>query len=555
MNIRMIWICLTLLVLPSLSTAATVYIDPTCANNGNGTVGSPCAASGGAEGPRNTWVGVTWTAGNTYAGKGGTSETLTSFLVSGGSAGSPITITSYGTGRFKFHSTASYATAIISGSYITWNNVEFHSTITNCLYLTGASNNLIVYNSKFTGCGPAAGVSLEAQDADGNFDNLTIGSNDFTDIGGPAVYAAFLSTNTHSHDNWTISNNTIANVDSVANTGAIYLRMDGGTSAVMTNLVITGNSFINVNDEEASPTQAIRLFRSPDTTSGEERFQGVTIADNTVRDGGGGIHVEHVGPYLGVASKIFNNTLRNLKSTVGIGVFYSNDMQIFGNTVTNISTYPAVNNIDGIGIDIDLGNVRIWVYRNYVRGCLGNAAVYNSGQGIAVFGSSTTYYYGNLLLENRTGIFIGNDNAGGAGVPNYFENNTIDRSIADGIHTTATVEQVNVIRNNIISNNGGYGVYSLGTGEQVLEYNLFYNNAFGNYQSQTPGTTDIIGDPQYLSSAHADYRLKGTSPAGRSGAMGGTCIDFRGRVCRPIRPNIGAYQYIRGDPSTTRVLR
>ena len=100
------WIIVSALLLCAVGAqAATVYIDPTCANNGDGTAGSPCAASGGAVGPKNTWVGLTWTAGNTYAGKGGTSQTLASFQVGGsGTAGNVITqrgITINGTNKSR----------------------------------------------------------------------------------------------------------------------------------------------------------------------------------------------------------------------------------------------------------------------------------------------------------------------------------------------------------------------------------------------------------------------------------------------------------------------
>lgn len=555
----MIWALLLPLIFllgPSFAGAATVYIDPTCANNGDGTAGSPCAASGGAAGPRNTWVGVTWTAGNTYAGQGGTSETLSSYLVAGsGTAGNPITITSYGTGQFKFRATASYASAIVSRTYITWDNVEFESTSTNCLYLTGVSNNIIVQNSTFTTCGAgAAGVVPETQSATANFDNLLIDGNDFTDLTGPAVRTQFINTNNLQHDSWTISNNLMVNVGSGSNNaGAIHLSMDAGTTATLTNVVISGNTITNVNDEEASPAHAIRLVRSVTGSAHEDRYLGVTIANNTITDGGGGISLAHVGPYLGSRSLIYGNTISNVLATAGIIAFYSNDVEIFDNDITNVQTYAAISNIDGIGIDLDLGNTRIYVYRNAISGCLGNASVENSGQGITIFGSSTNFVYGNTLIGNRHGFVFGDDNAGVAGVPNYVEHNTINGNLWDGIQTVSLVEQVNVIRNNIIANNGRYGISSLGSGTQTLTTNVLYNNASGNYNSQTAGGSDILDDPGYVSIT--DYRLRGSSPAMRAGTTGAMCADIRGRPCYGLAPNIGAYQSTSGDPAATRAAR
>ncbi len=67
---------------------ATFYIDPSAAVNGSGTEASPF----------NAWTAVTWTAGNTYLQKAGT--TYLGQLAPGGSgtSGNPITIGRYGEG-------------------------------------------------------------------------------------------------------------------------------------------------------------------------------------------------------------------------------------------------------------------------------------------------------------------------------------------------------------------------------------------------------------------------------------------------------------------------
>ena len=84
--------------LPSIAFAETVYIDPTCAVDDDGTVGEPCASGIGKVGPRNSWKNIVWYGGISYLGKGGTSETLSNYLAGGsGTPGSLITIGSYGT--------------------------------------------------------------------------------------------------------------------------------------------------------------------------------------------------------------------------------------------------------------------------------------------------------------------------------------------------------------------------------------------------------------------------------------------------------------------------
>jgi|GEM_PF-2224606 len=74
--------------------AAMYYIDPTCSTSGDGTT-TTC----GDHGPFKTWAEVPWAAGNTYSQKGGTTAYEQITVGASGTAGYPITITSYGTGN------------------------------------------------------------------------------------------------------------------------------------------------------------------------------------------------------------------------------------------------------------------------------------------------------------------------------------------------------------------------------------------------------------------------------------------------------------------------
>ena len=67
---------------------ATFYIDPTGATNGVGSEADPF----------NAWGSVTWTAGNTYLQKSGTTHSGTITVGASGTAGSRITIGFYGSG-------------------------------------------------------------------------------------------------------------------------------------------------------------------------------------------------------------------------------------------------------------------------------------------------------------------------------------------------------------------------------------------------------------------------------------------------------------------------
>ena len=547
--------CIVLWITPALAQAATVYIDPTCTNNGDGTAGSPCAASGGAAGPKNTWVGLTWTAGNTYAGKGGTSQSLTSFQIGGsGTAGNLITITSYGTGQFKFTSSSTYAVATVSRSYLTFDSVTFESTATNCLYLTGVASNIIVRSSTFLTCGTTgqSGISIEGSSDTADIDNLAITGNNFTDLVGWAVRVNDVNVgNSATWNAWAITNNTVQNAGRVGNAGAFNITITGGSTAVFTNLTITGNTITDTGDEEASPVHLINLVRSPTGTVHEDRFKGINVSNNTITHGGGGISLNHVGVIPGTQNRIGGNTVTRTNASAAIIIFYSNNVLIDLNNVSVVATFAGIGFVDGIGIDLDLGNVGHTVRSNTITGCLGDPSNDSSGQGISIFGSNTNYIYGNLLVGNRYGVMFGDDNIGNAGVPNFLAHNTIVNSLLDGINTQFTVEQVNVIASNLVTGSGRYGMSSEGTGTQILLTNLFYGNTSGNYNSQTAGATDLTSNPLL----QPNYKVPSTSPVKRAGLAMALCADVRGRACPSDRPNIGAYQSTSGDPAAPRAVR
>ena len=78
---------------------AMVYIDPSCAVHGDGAVGEPCANAPGGAGPRNTWVGMPWVSGETYAQRANSVYVgMVDVTTSGASKADRITLTTYGDG-------------------------------------------------------------------------------------------------------------------------------------------------------------------------------------------------------------------------------------------------------------------------------------------------------------------------------------------------------------------------------------------------------------------------------------------------------------------------
>lgn len=79
---RLILIIISLLCFAVPAWGATYYIDPDCANNGDGTT-VDCAASSGATGAFNTWAFGGLGAGNSYLQKAGSSLELTETRILG----------------------------------------------------------------------------------------------------------------------------------------------------------------------------------------------------------------------------------------------------------------------------------------------------------------------------------------------------------------------------------------------------------------------------------------------------------------------------------------
>lgn len=525
----------------SASTPGPIfYIDPTCLSNGDGAT-TTC----GEHGPFNSWKKiVSWVPGATYAGKGGTSETLTNFIMrQSGSPGKPITVTSFGVGQFTFRSTTSYAVAASNASYITWDNVAFESTATHCLYLAGTGRHLVVNESVFQRCGQSGvathGVLFE-QGPTNDFDHITIVNNRFTGVTGSAVNGDLDVASSENWDTITISNNTITGAASEATAPAIDFIAIAGTAASISNLDISGNTITNSNVGWEPAASLIRVFRNVTATPQENRFLGIRVMNNTLSNSRGGIFVSHVGLLPGAQNCICNNTLANLVTNAGIAPWSSTDMLVEQNTITGL--IPGITGIDGMGIDAERNIAprphNVIIRRNIIRDNLGGHGN-PTGQGIYLWGSASTDVYANLIVHCHTGLLIdGGLNAD----ENFIANNTIIDSTQDGIWASFSVTQISQFTNNIVVGSGRYGFYRFGLSDQVLMKNLFFGNQGGDYFQQTSHSTDIVGsDPLFVT--HNDYQLQMNSPARGAGIDWGTqCADLLGQPCLPGHINLGAYQ-------------
>jgi hypothetical protein len=94
---------------------------------------------------------------------------------------------------------------------------------------------------------------------------------------------------------------------------------------------------------------------------------------------------------------------------------------------------------------------------------------------------------------------------------NYCFHNTIFGNSKSGVYYT----QNNMVKNNIIACNGGYGIIGPGG----YDHNDVWNNSLGNYQQGLPGQGDISKDPLFNDPDNNDFHLTAASPCINAGAF------------------------------------
>ena len=138
----------------------TIYIDPDCKTNGNGSTQN-CSDS--ASGPRNSWAGITYVPGNAYLGKAGKAAYYAwcNFKIdaSGSDALHQITLGSYGTGKHTIVCESGYVFGETQRSWITFDNLDLTALSNQCLLLQG-SGNVMVKNLTFRYCA-SYGIGLD----------------------------------------------------------------------------------------------------------------------------------------------------------------------------------------------------------------------------------------------------------------------------------------------------------------------------------------------------------------------------------------------------------
>lgn len=333
--------------------------------------------------------------------------------------------------------------------------------------------------------------------------------------------------------NWTIRNNTFT----YGNDCNIAFE-----HAVVEGIVIEGNTFVNAPDFNAVSFQAAgsdvvvrnntvgssgsygMLFYNGELQGDSAAVGNVLVSDNYLADPAMGMQL---GPAVSQGIVLRDNVIDQLDSTVGFSFVGGNSSALVQRNVISRGGSSSCVNLDGIGAAI-LDNVFI------------------GGRRGVSFYSQTTYTStgGNNLVARNLIVEPGLSGSAGRihGVgdwedassykPQFGGNriigNTIVLSAEDGIYIAAPSA---VCYNNISAFNVGGGIkVKAGTTPALLDFNLVFQNAGGNYIGTTQKPHDVVANPRFVTffgvSTGADFHLRPDSPARNAGTSNGVDPDY-----------------------------
>jgi len=285
-------------------------------------------------------------------------------------------------------------------------------------------------------------------------------------------------------------------------------------------------------------------------TSAEVRD--VTFVGNTMGGYGGGIGLERNSSAVIVDSRLFSNTADwgggiavtdNCTAIIANNQIVSNTANEGGGGLYASEVTVTVRSTDFLSntSQADDGPA-IWAGSS-VLSTDSNLFAYNVSNAAWVGGAVrlwqvTTTLTNNVVVQNQAGGFqLTESNIA-------FVNNTIVSNTLDGIGVWDG-STVSLLRNNIIADNGTFGVGGDGT-VSLSEYNDLWNNHDGSYQmiTVTLGAGNLAVDPQFVDVANSDYHLQADSP----------CIDAGTGTNAPIVDFEGDSRPLDGDLDGTSVV-
>jgi parallel beta-helix repeat (two copies) len=238
-------------------------------------------------------------------------------------------------------------------------------------------------------------------------------------------------------------------------------------------------------------------------------------------------------------------TATNCYNTITLGVANAQDgdtVLVYPGTYTDSIVLGKNITLLGMGPQttiINTSTTAITVKSNFSVTISGFTIKSTGGNGIYLEDASSSKIKNNYI--------VGNGKCGVTTVTNWLNdgalssivNNVIVSNSKDGIYAANTNSYKVGISNNIISNNGGYGI-NVASNTGTNSYNDIFSNTSGSYSGAVAGTGEISLNPLFVDAANGNYVLQSTSPCKNAGSPGIADLDPDG-----TRNDIGAF----GGPS------
>jgi len=534
------------------ASAATIYIDPTCATPGDGT-SQVCS---GPTAPKQTWASLSWVAGNSYLQKGGTTAHETIVVsVSGLDDSHRTVIGNYGTGNATVDSqlTRNYGIYTNGHSYITIQNINFNNatTIGANIYFNGGNYNTV------SGCS--------------------------TNGGGSSIRTAGIN------DHIIIDTLTSSNASSAFG-AAIYIVNAAVTNLSLSHVTITGSSNNGISLTTGGNISLSDIVTSNNNTG----YYGLSVVNNAsstlfidgiqANNNGNGIYIDSSLLLPGSFIKNFetNNNVgsgMNIVNTPNLliqtGITNNNN---FGLWVTGaLSTGATIDHVTASynasdGIDAANGVTGLIIKYNEVsyNGTVGQGITTGSGDGFSIHDTCSADFYYNIAHHNlNTGMAHTGTSSGHIYNNIIYANGTPSDPTMDraGLYLTTSANPGFVVRNNIVAQNYPFDFMNYTNDSQThndIDYNIYYSidvNKF--YRPQNPSGLQISWDvyhqanemhsinsnPLFVSSS--DFHLTNLSPAINAGTNVGLTSDYEGNPKSGASWDIGAYEFQDSTAPTT----
>lgn len=515
--------------------AVTYYIDTSSTGSGDGTT----TATSGANAAWKAFSEITGLApGDFVLLNRGDTWRLTLTVPTSGSAGSPITFGTYGTGNDPIINGADVMLTWVDsaqGLGSTWKKTgvttEPRIFLSDGIFLTEGSGKTALNDHEWvwdtdelfyrddSGDPDGLGITFEGgqrNDCLGmdNKNYITVDSlaikhaNGTAGSGGGGGAGIRVNRSAGSQIGTIIRNCTISNC-SWAGIGMLGMRATRATDMLIENNTISNNSFFDIASGGASSGAISFVYMSNsiirnNTISGDQehgirarRVNNCTISDNTCfNNGSSGIAVTKTG-FVDADQVSTNNIVeRNL----------CYDNATVDSTKSNFS-YVGANGTPGNNI-----------FRNNIS--------YGGVRGFRMSGSDTDFIYNNTIYNSSSeGIVL--------------DGSTANCTVKNNIFSTAGAEHIKVDAGSITGNNINNNCYG-DDGVNNFDWNGTNYNFADWKTNSSQDDNSILQDPQFVDAAGNDFHLKSNSPCITAGVDVGLTEDFDG-IAIKNPPDIGAY--------------